>query len=98
MTATGWQAGLQARLVERDPGTRKTLPGGKVMAATVTSVAGERVRATAIESGHGKSHGQSLGPDPVRPRRVDRRGWLARHLRVAAGAGHEPEPCDRTRF
>lgn len=71
MTATGWQAGLQARLVERDPGTRKTLPGGKVMAATVTSFDGERVRATAIESGHGKSHGQSLGPIPF-----DLDGWI----------------------
>ena len=66
------------------------------MAATVTSVDGERVRATAIESGHGKSHGQSLGPIPLD-------GWIgATGWPVTYGwrlvPCTNPEPCDRTRF
>jgi hypothetical protein len=97
VTAAGWQAGMQARLVEHDPGTRRPVPGGKVMAATVTSVDGGRGRATATESGHGKSHGQPLGPIPF-----DLDGWIG-----AAGwpvtyawrlvPGTNPEPRDRTR-
>lgn len=98
MTAARWQAGMPARLVEHDPDTRQPFPGGKVMAATVTSVDEDRIRATVIESGHGKSHGQPLGPTPF-----DLDGWLS-----AAGwtatynwrlvPGTSPEPCDRTRF
>jgi hypothetical protein len=71
VSAADWKAGMQARLVEHDPGTRQPFPGGKVMAATVTSVDGDHVRAVAFESGHGNSHGQSLGPIPF-----DLDGWI----------------------